>query len=157
MKLPMLEKYLEENIGSPLFVFGTRDDGKLVDLSDGKRDVFEGIPFAVAEQIMNANNRYMQEMYGILCNFNGKPEFKIDRNKSHWLSEEETGALTLVEVEPHLYGEVLSGLRWEPVFYFKDETGSEFCGSYYSIHEGRAALSAYRNMFLTGGEYSYRK
>lgn len=67
MKLPMLEKYVDEAI-PPLMIFGERDG--TVDIADANGDVLTGLPRHVAKKVVEANERYMNELYVILC---GRP------------------------------------------------------------------------------------
>lgn len=65
MKTPMMEKYVDERIGL-WFIFGTHKD-ESVDISDGRDDVFEGIPRKEAEEAIKAHNEFREKLYTILC------------------------------------------------------------------------------------------
>ena len=62
----MEEKYIDEKVGS-YFIFGCdpRNPGK-VDVSDGDRDIFTHIDIKIAEQIIEAQNRFREELYKIM-------------------------------------------------------------------------------------------
>jgi len=65
MNLPMRQKYVDE-AQPPLVIFGEYKDG-CVDVADSTRDVFRHLPREVAEKVVQANDRYMAELYRILC------------------------------------------------------------------------------------------
>lgn len=65
MQVPMREKYIDEATGGVWFIFGARNDGT-VDVSDGNRDVFTGVPKDVAKQLIHARDRFLHEVYEIL-------------------------------------------------------------------------------------------
>ena len=65
MKLPMREKYVDEAIGI-YCVFSTHADGT-VDVSDGNRDVFNGLPRDVADKVVAAHDAFSKELYKLLC------------------------------------------------------------------------------------------
>lgn len=69
MKLPLLEKTVDGIVGNWL-IFGEHFDGT-VDVSFHTRsrqgDVFEGLPREVAEKVVEAHDRFLQELYQILC------------------------------------------------------------------------------------------
>jgi hypothetical protein len=65
MKVPMREKYVDEAAGIWM-IFGEHPDGT-VDVNDGNRDVFVGIPKEAAEKIVEAHYLFMKDLYEILC------------------------------------------------------------------------------------------
>ena len=65
MKLPMREKYVDEAVGV-WFVFGSRPDGT-VDVSDGNRDVFSGIPADAAADLTKIQREFRERLYARLC------------------------------------------------------------------------------------------
>jgi len=64
MKLPMREKYVDEVVGL-YTVFGVHED-RSVDVSDGSRDVFTGLPLDVAEKVIAAHDEFREKLYEIL-------------------------------------------------------------------------------------------
>lgn len=65
MKLPTREKYVDEAVG--VFIeFGVGSDGT-VDVHALGRDVFEGLPKDVAQKVIEAHDRFREELYVILC------------------------------------------------------------------------------------------
>lgn len=71
MKLPMREKYVDEAVGL-WCVFGTAPDGG-VDVTDGNRDVFRGLPPEAAKKVVAAQEAFRNALYDILC----KPEQEV--------------------------------------------------------------------------------
>lgn len=69
-KLPMLEKWVDKAVGV-WFVFGVNRTDQTVDISDGRDDVFTGLPPEVARLAIAAHDRFREELYRILCD---KPE-----------------------------------------------------------------------------------
>ena len=67
MNIPMRQKYVDEAVGI-FHVFGVYFD-KTVDVNDGNRDVFEGLPVEIANRVVDAQAAYRQELYSILCDF----------------------------------------------------------------------------------------
>lgn len=63
---PMKEKYIDEAVGH-YTVFGTRTTGG-VDVNDGNRDVFIGLPLEKAEKIVQAQAEFRAKLYEILKN-----------------------------------------------------------------------------------------
>lgn len=68
MKLPMREKYVDEAVGVWI-TFGRHADGT-VDISDQNRDVFAGIPPAVALKVVAAQAEFRETLYALLCKEN---------------------------------------------------------------------------------------
>lgn len=64
MKIPMREKYVDEAVGI-FTIFGVRVGA--VDVSDGARDVFYGLPRDVAEQVVAAQEEFRDKLYKLLC------------------------------------------------------------------------------------------
>jgi hypothetical protein len=67
MHVPMREKYVDEAAGVWI-IFGEHRDGT-VDVSDQRRDVFEGLPRDAAEKVVAAQDEFRAKLYAILCNF----------------------------------------------------------------------------------------
>lgn len=65
MNIPMREKYVDEAVGIYM-VFGEYADGR-VDVSDQRRDVFTALPRDVAEKVVEAQDRFREELYRLLC------------------------------------------------------------------------------------------
>lgn len=70
MNVPMRQKYVDETVGVWI-IFGEHMDGT-VDVSDQRRDVFEGLPRDVAEKVCAAHDEFREKLYAILCNFEGE-------------------------------------------------------------------------------------
>lgn len=65
MKLPIRQKYVDELLGAPWFIFGEGPQG--VDVSNGNRDILTQIPKDLAVKVIAAHERFMKEVYGLLC------------------------------------------------------------------------------------------
>lgn len=63
--LPMLEKRVDARVGV-WCVFGEYP-GLSVDISNGTDDVFTGLPPEVAVKVVEAHDRFREELYTILC------------------------------------------------------------------------------------------
>lgn len=63
-KVPIKEKYIDEKF-QPLHIFGFSEDGK-VDLATADNPCVITLEKEVAEKVVEANQRYMQELYNIL-------------------------------------------------------------------------------------------
>jgi hypothetical protein len=61
----MREKYVDEAVGI-YTVFGWWGDGTVC-ISDGQRDVFEGVPEDIAEKVVAAQAEFRQKLYDLLC------------------------------------------------------------------------------------------
>lgn len=66
MFLPMLEKRVDAKVGM-YFLFGEDPKTKLVDISNGTDDVFTGLPVDVAIKVIEAHDKFREELYSILC------------------------------------------------------------------------------------------
>lgn len=67
MKVPMREKYVDERVGI-WFIFGTNPDTGEADVSDQNKDIFESLPEVVAVRVVEAQEKFREELYSILCN-----------------------------------------------------------------------------------------
>ncbi len=65
MNLPMREKYVDEAIGVYI-EFGTRTDGT-VDIHALGKNIFAGLPKSAAQKVIEAHDRFREELYTILC------------------------------------------------------------------------------------------
>ena len=66
MKIPMKEKYVDEQIGL-LHITYEHPDSDLVDVSDGLGRDFFGLPFDAAVKLCNAHLAFRLAAYKILC------------------------------------------------------------------------------------------
>jgi len=64
----MKEKHIDEKVGM-YFIFGQLPKDGTVVIHDGDRDVFWGLPEDLAEEIVDAQQRFREELYEILKNF----------------------------------------------------------------------------------------
>ena len=63
----MKEKYIDEKVG--IYFFGHLPKGGTVVIHDGDRDLFWGLPEDLAEKIVDAQQRFREELYDILEDF----------------------------------------------------------------------------------------
>jgi hypothetical protein len=63
MKIPMREKYVDEAIGGPWFVWGESS----MDVVNERGDVFVSLPPDVAERIVALHSQFRQQLYSVLC------------------------------------------------------------------------------------------
>lgn len=66
VKLPMREKYVDEAVGIWI-IFGVDPAAGNADVNNGTNDVFCGLPYAVAEKACDAQRRFREELYSLLC------------------------------------------------------------------------------------------
>lgn len=76
MHIPMREKYVDEAVGL-WTVFGHHADGS-VDVNDGLKDVFVGLPRPVAEHICELQECFRNGLYAMLCDPESYPKRNDD-------------------------------------------------------------------------------
>lgn len=66
MKIPMLQKYVDEAVGV-FFILGIDGTGGGVYINDGQKDVFTSLPLDVAYKVVIAHEEFREKLYKILC------------------------------------------------------------------------------------------